>query len=292
MGRCMLYRYYIRRPGYSLSGLVRSLLPFNSCFFLLLIFSFLLLLLPPGNLLDINQQIGTMLVQPMVESALNDTFDLDDVTPIELLDSVGPSLATNMASHVVCSALFTPLQLVRTRKVLQQMSKSSPRKYRGVLDACGVIVREEGPKALFTGMIPNIIQTFLTRIIRTAVPLFIERAFGVDADGFLFVFLELILGNVELLFTLPLETVRSRLQCQQATLRTTDAPFEKQVETSKLPYTGMVDCLQRIVEEEGMLALYRGWAPHVASNFMLSVLTLFSSIEIEIEREGGGDDDD
>jgi hypothetical protein len=67
-------------------------------------------------MLDISEQIGTMMVQPMIESAMNDTFDLDDVTPLELLDSVGPNLATNMASHILCSALLTPLQLVRTRQ--------------------------------------------------------------------------------------------------------------------------------------------------------------------------------
>lgn len=53
----------------------------------------------------------------MAESALNDTFALDDDTPLDLMDRVGPNLVTNITSHLVCSALLTPLQLIRTRFV-------------------------------------------------------------------------------------------------------------------------------------------------------------------------------
>lgn len=157
-------------------------------------------------------------------------------------------------------------------------------KYQGFFDSCGVVLKEEGVRSLFTGVVPNLLHTFVARLVRTAIPLFIERTFGVDPDGFLSVFLELILGNLELIFTLPLETIRHRLQSQR-TVRTVESPFELLVETSRIPYTGVTDCFTRVIEEEGVFALYRGWAPHIASNFILSVLTLISDIQIDVETD-------
>ena len=58
-----------------------------------------------------------MIIQPMVESTLNDAFSLDDDTSLELMDRVGPNLLTNVSSHLICNALLTPLQLIRTRSL-------------------------------------------------------------------------------------------------------------------------------------------------------------------------------
>ena len=163
------------------------------------------------------------------------------------------------------------------------MKREGGAKYQSFFDSCGVVVKEEGFWSLFAGVVPNMLQTFVARMMRTAIPLFIERTFGVDPDGFLFVFIELILGNLELIFTLPLETIRHRLQSQR-NVRTIESSFDILVETSRIPYTGVLDCLNRILEEEGVFALYRGWAPHIASNFMLTVLTLISDIQIDVEE--------
>jgi len=165
--------------------------------------------------------------------------------------------------------------------VIQKPRKKTGKKYRGFLDTFGIILKEEGPYALFKGLIPNLLQGIISRITRSAIPIFIERAFGIDPESFVFVLLELILGNCELLLTLPLETVKTRLQAQSSS-KVLQVPFETVIDTNKIVYTGTIDCLQRIIEEEGVWALYKGWGVHSLSNFLLGILSLLSSIEVEV----------
>jgi len=70
-----------------------------------------------------------MLFQPTIESVLNDFFDLDDITPLELQQDVFPSLATNVTSHILTSAMQTPLQVIRTRFHFSAFAKKARRVY-------------------------------------------------------------------------------------------------------------------------------------------------------------------
>lgn len=57
-----------------------------------------------------------LLLQPTLEGTFNDLFDLyDDTIPLVHLDTVGPNVATLVASHLVVGVLLSPLELVRTR---------------------------------------------------------------------------------------------------------------------------------------------------------------------------------
>ena len=92
-----------------------------------------------------------------------------------------------------------------------------------------------------------------------SIPLIIDRVFKLSAadSPVLYSLAELGLNTIELLIRLPIETVRKRLQIQiQSQGRAPSSGSKKYrtvVETRRRPYVGMVDCVYRIIKEEGGL---------------------------------------
>ncbi|KAG0350696.1 hypothetical protein BG005_009765 [Podila minutissima] len=195
-----------------------------------------------------------LVAQPTLEATLNDTFGLyDDTIPLAQLDRVGPNFATMVVSHVVVGFVLSPLELIRTRLVVQSNSPTH-RKYSGVFNCLTTIISEEGVSALWGGvnLVPTLAYHILTPLFTNSIPLVIERVFNIDADNspFLYNLADLVLNTVDLLIRLPVETVRKRLQLQiQAKIP--GKRYETVVETRKRPYVGMIDAIYRIIHEEG-----------------------------------------
>ncbi|KAF9358628.1 hypothetical protein BGX34_008860 [Mortierella sp. NVP85] len=207
-----------------------------------------------GQFTNWTYEILHLFAQPTLEATLNDTFNLyDDTIPLVHLDRVGPNIATIVASHVVVGVLLSPLELVRTRLVVQTRDPKQ-RKYTGMLNCISTIISEEGFTALWGGvnLAPTILYHTLTPLISNLIPLVIDRVFNISADDspVLYSLAELGLDTLDLLIRLPVETVRKRLQIQiQAKIP--GKRYETVVETRKRPYAGMIDCVKKIIQEEG-----------------------------------------
>ncbi|KAF9920271.1 hypothetical protein FBU30_009923 [Linnemannia zychae] len=199
-------------------------------------------------------EILHLFAQPTLEATLNDTFDLyDDTIPLVHLDRFGPNLATMVTSHLVTGFILSPLELVRTRLVVQTADPTQ-KKYTGMLNCISTIISEEGVSALWGGVnfVPTILYHTLTPLISNSIPLIIDRVFNISASDspLLYSVVELGLETMDLLIRLPLETVRKRLQIQiQAKIP--GKRYETVVETRKRPYAGVVDCVYKIIQEEG-----------------------------------------
>ncbi|KAI8596488.1 mitochondrial carrier domain-containing protein, partial [Dissophora ornata] len=195
-----------------------------------------------------------LFAQPTLEATLNDTFDLyDDTIPLVHLDRVGPNIATMVTSHLVVGFILSPLELVRTRLIVQT-SDPKQRKYTGLLNCISTIISEEGFSALWGGVnfVPTILYHTLTPLLTNSIPLIIDRVFHISSmdSPFLYSLAELGLDTLDLLIRLPIETVRRRLQIQiQAKIP--GKRYETVVETRKRPYAGVIDCVYRIIQEEG-----------------------------------------
>jgi len=75
-----------------------------------------LLALWNGNLLQTWVDVSSIMVQPSLESALNDAFGLDDTTPFELLPPPRwPNLGTILVSHIATALVMSPIKVLRTR---------------------------------------------------------------------------------------------------------------------------------------------------------------------------------
>ncbi|KAK3844447.1 MAG: mitochondrial carrier domain-containing protein [Linnemannia gamsii] len=199
-------------------------------------------------------EILHLFAQPTLEATLNDTFDLyDDTIPLVHLDRFGPNMATMVTSHLVVGLILSPLELVRTRLVVQTADPAQ-RKYTGMLNCISTIISEEGVSALWGGvnLVPTILYHTLTPLITNSIPLVIDRVFNISGSDspLLYSVAELGLETLDLLIRLPLETVRKRLQIQiQAKIP--GKRYETVVETRKRPYAGVIDCVYKIIQEEG-----------------------------------------
>lgn len=117
-------------------------------------------------------------------------------------------------------------------------------------------------------LVPTILDAGLRSTILLGIPLVIERKFGVSPDGnaALFSIAEFVLSTVGLLVTIPIETVRRRLQVQSRS-KVVRGPgggavggkgsYKSCVETRPARYVGFVECTWRILTEEtGRLYLH------------------------------------
>ncbi|KAF7729876.1 hypothetical protein EC973_003610 [Apophysomyces ossiformis] len=255
-------------------------------------------------------EILHLFLQPTLEGSLNDMFDLyDDTIPLVHLDRVGPNLATLVASNAIVGFLLSPLELIRTRLMVQSASPLQ-RKYKGPLHALRTILTEEGGlSGLYVShnLLPTLLYHTITPLLQNTTPLIIDRVFQVSASDspFMYGLAELSLNTLEILITLPLDTIRKRLQCQIRTRTPGKKRFESVVALRPVPYTGMVDAAYRIMKEEGgrrklkgkqkkaksmftgwgLRGLYQGFSMQFTSNVVLFVLHAINGIEGKFTTE-------
>lgn len=163
-----------------------------------------------------------------------------------------PPLIVSVASQVVTGFVLSPLDLVRTRLIVQS-AVPRYRTYSGPIDALKQILEHEGglsgvyfhPHLL----IPTVIDCTLRSLVPFTVPALMASYLSISAEAnpLLWTCTELLGSCVGLLVTLPFETVRRRLQVQ---VRGTARPLKACVEIRPAPYNGMVDAFWHILTEE------------------------------------------
>ncbi|KAJ6574723.1 mitochondrial carrier domain-containing protein [Mycena capillaripes] len=165
-----------------------------------------------------------------------------------------PPMFLPVLSHLIMGFILSPLDLVRTRLIVQSFS-SRHLTYTGPFDALSRILREEGGlKGIYLHphlLIPTIIDNTLPPIVSFILPGLLASYVGVqiteDANPIAWGFAELAGSCLGLLITLPFETVRRRLQVQ---VRGTAKPIKGCVELRPAPYNGVVDAFWHILTEE------------------------------------------
>ncbi|TFY53489.1 hypothetical protein EVJ58_g9426 [Rhodofomes roseus] len=172
------------------------------------------------------------------------------------LSSASSSLLLPVASHTLAGFILSPLQLVRTRLIIQSANPRF-RTYSGPIDALSQILAHEGglhgvylhPHLL----IPTLLEHTLRGLIPLTLPALIASYLGFgthlspDMHPVLWNISELLGDFAGSLIMLPIETIRRRLQAQ---VRGTAKPLRACVEVRPAPYNGVVDALWHIITEE------------------------------------------
>lgn len=206
-------------------------------------------------------------------------------------DVLRPSIIAGVAQGIVGTVL-SPVELVRLRLVAQTIWIPE-RKYFGFWDALKTIIREEtGILGLFKYPLLTFTSYFMKPVLRILPVSLLNYYFGPDEDSSSmltmgWIALQNIVMCLPLIITMPLETIRRRLliQCNTPPGR---IPYVTRVKVSTRPYTGMVNCLWRMLREEGLSSLYQGWGFQVASSMTAFATTLLA----ELGEEDFGDEDD
>jgi len=167
--------------------------------------------------------------------------------------------------------IFNPLWLIKTRLALQDAKglhaagPTSRPAYGGMVDALQTILREEGPRGLYKGLVPAL---FLTS--HGAVQFAVYERMKVDAQRLLGSpvgeqppWVSIALGGISKVVaasvTYPYQVVKSRLQ--------------QRGELTAYRYSGVLDCVARTAKEEGVRGFFRGLLPTALRVAPASALT-------------------
>lgn len=207
-------------------------------------------------------------IQPAFFSILAGLFLRDvpfsNLPLIHIPSPVRPFFVT-IFSHVLTGYLLSPVDLIRTRLIVQS-SLPRHRKYAGPVQAFKQLAAEEGGlKTVYTHtslVVPAVLDAACRSVFTVGLPLFLERKMRITLDGnpIIFGLAEFALSTASLLVILPIETVRRRLQIQSRAAVVGvkgRKSFKTCVETRPTPYAGIVETVYRILTEEtGRLHLH------------------------------------
>jgi solute carrier family 25 (adenine nucleotide translocator) protein 4/5/6/31 len=158
-------------------------------------------------------------------------------------------------SAAVSKTLVAPIERVKLLLQVQDANKNIPveLRYKGIGDCFSRVTSEQGVKALWRGNLANVIRYFPTQALNFATKDYYKTIFNPynpkTQPGKFF------MGNMasggaagatSLCFVYPLDFARTRLAADVGS--GTDREF-----------SGMVDCLTKIVAKDGVQGLYRGF---------------------------------
>jgi len=194
-------------------------------------------------------------MQPLIHNALQSIF-APTLASLYIFPGSSTSLLIPVASHLITGFILSPLDLVRTRLIVQSFNPQH-RTYTGPIDALRQIVREEGGVwGLYLHphlLIPTILDNTIRPLISLGLPpllaarLFPGTLVSLESSPVAWGVVEFTSSCIGLLATLPFETVRRRLQVQ---VRGRGQTLKTCVEKRPVPYNGVVDALWHILTEE------------------------------------------
>jgi fusion and transport protein UGO1 len=242
---------------------------------------------------DVLMDLGRATVEEALEgSQLIEEFHLPTTFISSIFEDevIRPALIAGLAQGIV-GTILSPIEMARLRLMAQSVWPLE-QKYSGLLSALSTMRREEtGWLGLFRHPFLTFSQYFLSPVLRILPVSLLNFHFGPDDDTSLpFSLAWLAVQNVvmclPLLFTIPLETIRRRLLVQCLS-KSVYRPYITRVRISDTPYSGVLNCLWRMLREEGPGSLYQGWTMQVAATTASFATTLLA----ELGDEDIDDDD-
>merc|ERR1719384_2292029 len=152
----------------------------------------------------------------------------------------------------VTEAIFavTPIETLKTR-VTDDMRRGTGN-YTGSLDAMVKIIKSEGPMGLYMGLLPTIAKQATNQAVRFPVQHICKQLMtggdkSLEAHPLYNGAAGACAGAVSVLATMPQDTVKTRMQGEEA----------------KKLYTGTLDCAMKIMKNDGVAFFYAGTWPRM-----------------------------
>ncbi|BCR92641.1 putative mitochondrial dicarboxylate carrier protein [Aspergillus chevalieri] len=182
--------------------------------------------------------------------------------------SFGERAGAGLAAGGIAAMVGNPADLALIR--MQSDGLKAPEKranYRGVLDALARISKSEGVGALWAGAFPTVVRAMSLNLGQLAFfsesKAQLAKRTNLSAQNQTFA-ASAIAGFFASFLSLPFDFIKTRLQKQQ-----------KDPQTGKLPYKGMLDCAGKVIRDEGWLRFYRGFGTYyvrIAPHAMVTLI--------------------
>ncbi|KAI8812517.1 mitochondrial carrier domain-containing protein [Cladochytrium replicatum] len=165
--------------------------------------------------------------------------------PVERPLPVHLSLLSGAIAGVTEILAMYPLDVVKTRLQLQVTGSQNPDAYKSIFDAFSKIFRNEGPRALYRGMLAPVMVEAPKRAIKFSANDFYKTTLldmGVKDGPMMGVYTGIGAGITEAYVVVSFELVKIRLQDR----------------SSKGQYANTMDAVRKIYKAEGPMAFFRG----------------------------------
>jgi len=260
--------------------------------------------------------------QSVLDAWSRDALGPDALTPLSFGDkfkTAAIKLATKtlyggIAGAIGATAVY-PIDMVKTRMQNQRNNPGAPQLYKSSMDCFKQIIKYDGYRGLYRGLVPQLIGVAPEKAIKLVVNDYLRDLFGVEsADGEAYFPLEVLAGMgagaSQVVFTNPIEIVKIRLQVQGEIFRQTGQAPKGAVQICRELgfaglYKGATACFARDIPfsaiyfpaYEGLKALFRkrdekvtsGWglffAGTLAGGLAASSTTPFDVIKTRLQVE-------
>ena len=208
--------------------------------------------------------------------------------------SIDPHLVAGATSGFLATMMLHPLDLVKTRFHVQEHGGRRLPHYAGMLDAVRKIIRLEGWRGLYGGLGPNVVGNTASwgvymHMYNRSKDALHERG---HTGSQLYIGAATVAGALTTLLLHPVFMVKTRMQLQ---MNTTAGAASQPLPSGLLPlaqrdnYASSLNAVRRMVQDEGVLALYRGIGPSMllVSHGSIQFLAYEQLKDMLLLRRGG-----
>lgn len=192
------------------------------------------------------------------------------------------SLINSSAAAAIAETATLPFDTAKVRLQLQNVSRGGERRYKGPVQTIGRIASEEGIMAPFKGWVPGLQRQVLFTGIRLGLYERVKDVMGGGASEtplYAKVAAALCTSAVGITVANPADLVKVRLQaCEHPTslIFTRRQGSALAVDVGSPTYKNAREAYSRIVKEEGLGGLYKGYLANLVRNSIISATELVS----------------